>query len=80
MPAEAGLARLYIAGQEPAGKGGPDQDTDGVILGERLELVFETPADEAVVHLRRYVFLQLRCSYSMAAVAACHDMKLDSPI
>jgi hypothetical protein len=25
-----------------------------------LELVFETPANEAIVHLRRYVFLELQ--------------------
>ena len=29
-----------------------------MILGKRLEFVFETAADEAVIHLRRYVFLQ----------------------
>jgi hypothetical protein len=81
--ARAGRSRVgaaVLAGSEPAGKWAPDQDTDVVILREPLELVFETPADQAVVHLRCYVFLQLRRSCSMAAVAACQDMKLGSPI
>ena len=29
-----------------------------MVLGERLELVLEAPAHEAVVHLRRHIFLQ----------------------
>src|SRR5882762_6485593 len=57
----AGRSRVsaaVLACEKPAGKRAPDQDTDVVVLGERLELVFETPTDEAVVHLCRYVFLQ----------------------
>jgi hypothetical protein len=76
VPAEAGLARLYL----PVGTRRQVGSRPVVILREPLELVFETPADQAVVHLRRYVFLQLRRSCSMAAVVACQDMKLGSPI
>src|SRR3984957_7528374 len=57
----AGRSRVgaaVLAAEEPARKWTPDQDADVVILRERLELVLETSTDEAVVHLRRYVFLQ----------------------
>src|SRR6267143_1016839 len=57
----AGRSRIsaaVLACEKPAGKRAPDQDTDVVIFSERLELVFETPTDEAVIHLRSYVFLQ----------------------
>src|ERR1700686_1593248 len=47
-----------FAREKSARQRAPDEDTDVVILGERLEFVFETPADKAVVHLRRYVFFQ----------------------
>ena len=52
------MAAAVLSRKETAGERAPDQDTDVVVLGEGLELVFETPADEAVVHLRRDVFLQ----------------------
>src|ERR1019366_5049650 len=57
----AGRSRVgaaVLAREEAAGKRAPNQNTDVVVLGERLELVFETSADEAVVHLRRHVFFQ----------------------
>ena len=52
------VGAAVLTREKPAGKWAPDQDTDVVILGERLELVFETSTDEAVVHLGRYVLLQ----------------------
>src|SRR5215210_7987989 len=60
---EAGPGRRWIvaavlARQEPAGQRAPHQDADVVVLGERLELVLEAPAHEAVIHLRRDIFLQ----------------------
>jgi hypothetical protein len=50
------VGAAVLACEKSAGKRAPDQDADVVILGERLELVFETSTDKAVVHLRRYVF------------------------
>jgi hypothetical protein len=57
----AGRSRIVaaiLAGEEAASKRAPNQDADVVVLGERLKLVFETPANEAVVHLCRNVFFQ----------------------
>src|SRR5271169_2530584 len=57
----AGRSRVgaaVLSRKETAGKRAPNQDTDVVVLSERLKLVFQTPADEAVVHLRRHVFFQ----------------------
>src|ERR1700674_5493364 len=52
------VGSAVLACEESASKRAPDQDADVVILGERLELVFEASTDKAVVHLRRYVFFQ----------------------
>src|SRR5271167_4839045 len=52
------ICAAVLAREESAGKRAPNQDADVVVLGERLELVFETPTDEAVIHLRRHVFFQ----------------------
>src|SRR5713226_2074149 len=52
------IIAAVLARQEPAGQWAPDQDADVVVLGERLELVLEASADEAVIHLRRHIFLQ----------------------
>src|SRR5260370_3238525 len=57
----AGRSRVraaVLACEETAGKRAPNQDADVVVLRERLELVFETPTDEAVVHLRSDLFFQ----------------------
>src|SRR4029077_7610697 len=51
------IIAAVLAGQEPASQRTPDQNADVVVLGERLELVLEAPADEAVVHLCRHIFL-----------------------
>src|SRR5882757_118300 len=54
----SGVSAAVLACKEAAGKRAPNQDADVVVLRERLELVFETPTDEAVVHLCRHVFSQ----------------------
>ena len=59
--ATAGRRRVVaavFAGQEATGQRAPDQDADVVVLGERLELVLEASAHEAVVHLRGHVSLE----------------------
>src|ERR1700756_5678111 len=53
---EAGSGRSRVsasvlAGKKCARKRAPDEDTDIVILGERLEFVFQTPADVSPVCL-----------------------------
>ena len=55
LETNSAVVRFY---EEAAGKRTPNQDTDVVILGERLELIFKASADEAVIHLRRNEFLQ----------------------
>ncbi len=50
--------RVYLPERKPPASATPNQDADIVIFGKRLEFVFETAADKAVVHLRCDEFFQ----------------------
>src|SRR5258705_8641788 len=57
-PGRRRIDAAVLSGQETTGQGTPDQNADVMVLGERLELVFETSANEAVIHLRGHISLQ----------------------
>src|SRR6266436_9572762 len=57
-PGRRRIVAAVLSRQETTGQRAPDQDADVVILSERLELVFETSANEAIIHLRGHISLQ----------------------
>src|SRR5258705_13129756 len=57
-PGRRRIVAAVLSRQETTSQRAPDQDANVVVLSERLELIFEASANEAVIHLRCYISLQ----------------------